>query len=251
MATGATSSKWMPALAGWLLLAGRAVLPAPAAAETLVVGPDDLQGWTVTVFGQGEARFVIGPGSPPIGEGSLRLAGGPSAPDDGAFASTDRHAGTPLAQLTALDFSLNVAAHPDNANYAGIFGIEVSYDSARIRDETIYFEPAYNGYLRELDLWQTWDVLNADALWSFEQGPPPDGFFTVDDFLALHPQATVLSLFYVVGGWVPSSENSVAYLDRVVFAASGPAVVYDFDQVVEIFRDGFESGDTSMWSSGR
>ncbi|MCP3956987.1 MAG: hypothetical protein GY719_03960 [bacterium] len=227
-----------------LLLAG-----SPAVAETLVVHPEDLQGWVVSVSGQGDAAFVDGPGTPPIGAGSLWLAGGPSAQDDAAIASTDRHSGTPVAQLTVLSFSANVAAHPDNPNYAGVFAVAVNHDGGGTQDELIYFEPIYNGYAQELNLWQEWDVLNAAVLWSFEQGgPPPGGGFTFDEYLMSHPQAVVLSFLYGVGNWLPSTESSMAFLDRVVFGDGAAVTQYNFDPDIVVFVDGFESGDTAAWS---
>ena len=86
------------------------VLAAPASAATTVVTPTSLDGWSIEYRRTASAAFVNGPGTPPLGVGSVRLSVGANG-DSGAQLINGDYDGVKLSDLTALSYSTYVQSN--------------------------------------------------------------------------------------------------------------------------------------------
>src|SRR5688572_14076367 len=96
-----------------LAAAGLMTAPTALALET-VVSPSNLNGWVFSGDGapRGSASFVAGPGTAPLGTGSLQL--GVDATQR-VLLATGIHAGTRLDSIAALSYSTWSAAPATSA----------------------------------------------------------------------------------------------------------------------------------------
>src|SRR5207237_3573753 len=70
----------------------------------VVVTPQKMDGWAEDSSGTADVMFVIGPGIPPLGQGSAQFSTGADG-DSGAQLRNNLYAGTQLSSLTALSYS--------------------------------------------------------------------------------------------------------------------------------------------------
>ncbi len=137
-------------------------------ATTVALG--DLNGWffwnDTTDTPTGTGTFVPGPATPPLGTGSVRLRS--TGATDRQVVATSGYAGTPLADITTLQYS-TYRTSVDVNNVEGVMlQLEVDYDGAGGNDGwqgRLVFEPQYNTVPPQSGLvlqgtWQTWDAKN-------------------------------------------------------------------------------------------
>ncbi|HWT01240.1 MAG TPA: tandem-95 repeat protein, partial [Pyrinomonadaceae bacterium] len=250
------------------------LLPMPVT-TTLIVHPGDLQGWqpntTVTTVAPApppSTAFVNGPGTPPLGSGSVELRVG-SDGDNAAemrqpdFASTTlpNPASAPAAanELTALGYSTYAQSggsggqtpylilNIDNNN-DGVFNVGSG-------DDQLFFEPGYqNGTYPVVDpsltipnqcganpscvtpgQWQTWDALNGGwwALSSATFGPP---LTTLKFYRSQHPNARIVNSSSGLGGvrvvtgfGAGSWDDFIGNVDAFTIGVGGNDTIYDFE----------------------
>src|SRR2546421_5410880 len=71
---------------------------------TIIVTPTNLAGWAFQTDGTASAQFVNGPGTPPLGSGSVEFKVGVNGDSDAEIRQTG-FAGTKLSNLTELSYS--------------------------------------------------------------------------------------------------------------------------------------------------
>lgn len=220
-----------------------------ANADTVVVSPENLQGWSfLTTSGDGSVEFVDGPDLPPMGLGSVRLATG----THGHLSAQIRHAhfqGIGLGALTALSYwtygtrwdgqrlpylVLNVDLNGD-----GVFKLD--------EDDLLFFEPAFqtattgNPALPDqepvaLATWQSWDAL-AGGWWSLHgiaDATPGPGVKSLQHYLAAAPNAAIVNAqtgeggVRVVVGFGEEHDVFDGNVDAITIGVNGTAVTYNF-----------------------
>lgn len=182
-------------------------------------------------------QFEVGPGTPPMGTGSLeqRVAGPTNAEQirKSGLGGTLLSAITELAYSTYLDEGSGVQLPyiqlTIDRNGDGVFDPSVGGDSV------LMFEPVYNAdqQVISFDTWQTWNGLQGTWWDILANGPAP--FFTWAQFLAANPNATLIELggngaLRIASGtdWPPT----IANVDAVVIGISGQSTRYNFDNLV-------------------
>lgn len=165
------------------------------------------------------SAFVAGPGTAPLGSGSLQLNVGSDSDtshDAIEFRNVD-FAGTKLADLTELEYSTYGVSHPDHSGQAAYLTLVIDKDGNGSADEGLFFEPVYQtgGYgmvagagsvpnqcvgienpCARLGQWQTWDAL-AGGWWANTGGPPLD---TIAHYASVNPNAQIVNTATGLGG---------------------------------------------------
>ncbi|MBX4189475.1 right-handed parallel beta-helix repeat-containing protein [Candidatus Parcubacteria bacterium] len=217
---------------------------------TVLVTPSNMHGWTLwndqsdTVCTDATVcRFVTGPGTPPVGNGSAELAT-PLSTDGKALLLAD-YAGTRLDAFTALSYSTYRQTADAGNNLAIALQFTVDYDltdGATGFMGRIIFEPYQtNGGSVVQNTWQTWDakagkwwgsrttVTKADVSVANQcvQATP----CTLAQLLLAFPNigvhATLGSVVLKAGsGWTNFRGN----VDNLTIGVSGINTTYNFDQ---------------------
>jgi hypothetical protein len=217
------------------------------------VFPGNLNGWTLRVTdengdpgGDGTAEFVVGPATPPLGTGSAHLNTG----TDGSQSAQIWNAGwdgTRLDAITELGYS--TYATQWNGQQVPYLKLYVNYTGGSGVDDALYFEPTYsrNGAgnanpfpyqpAPALNVWQTWDALH--GMWWADDpsfaGTGGSNAKTLGAYLALHPNATIVSGSGVLGGvrfasgFASAGDVFNAYVDNFHIATATSSAVYNFD----------------------
>jgi hypothetical protein len=151
--------------------------------------------FTICTTDGSSVTFVNGPDSPPKGTGSARFQTG--ADGDTAFAHlrTGNFAGKALADLETLryaTFSSSVEHCLDPEQEAPYLILRLNLSGGTTVEDIILFEPHHQAPLA-CDTWQTWNAAKPDALyWSAFTGDP-NTTFTLSDYLAANPDATLVN----------------------------------------------------------
>lgn len=246
---------------GWLLagailtimlaaVAGSALGPtndARAAGPAIVVKPSAMNGWYFwndknDTFAGSPGELVSGPGTPPLGTGSVRL--GPLT-DNGATAAghsviaTDAYFGTPLADITALSYS--------TYQPGPILAVAAQFDVRYRTTDTAYggrlvFEPYQNGAVTVGSGWQAWTPLSG-KWWATKTTLAGTGGTRVvalpsgncaqatpctwSEINAAFPAAKVYGRFLLKAGsnWLGFDGNA----DNLTIGVSGVDTTYDFE----------------------
>lgn len=219
---------------------------------TVVVSPQNLNGWLAQYDGTASGSFVNGPGVPPAGTGSFRMGVG-SDGDSSVLMRTNDFDGMQLAQLT--DFTYATYVQQNNGAQAPYVIISVDTSGDGAADDHLFFEPAYqngtygtksgavipnqcgaNPNCVTLDAWQTWDVRNG-GLWAIsdaDYGPPLISF---NNYLLDHPTAIVAtstsgSIRVTAGGGAGAWDDFRGFMDDVQIGfVTNPTTTYDFEPV--------------------
>jgi hypothetical protein len=174
----------------------------------------------------GSASFVAGPGTPPSGAGSLRLAVGSNG-DSYPTLRTSQYSGVRLSNLTALDYWTYVSAAP--GSQAPYLDLYVDWNGDATRDDILTFEPVYNGTVSK-NTWQHWNALTGQWWSDVAGGPPP--FFTVASYLSSHPNARIIgsgSLIVGAGCGGSAWTSFVGNADALTVGVSGANTTFNFE----------------------
>ncbi|HYP21559.1 MAG TPA: thrombospondin type 3 repeat-containing protein [Chloroflexia bacterium] len=200
--------------------------------------------WVIYTRNVASATFRNGPGTPPLGTGSLELSTG-----DKVYAFNYEHIGTQLSDIDAISYS----TYRDPASTAipsqvAALNIEVDVNGAAPGGfTTLVFEPVYNltqGVVQP-GVWQDWDAYNGgNAIWwssnNIPGAPNRDTFVTWNTLMALNPDAVIVGGFGVnQGGGNPGLITAV---DALTIGYSGDSYTYDFELVRDSDGDGVEDG---------
>jgi hypothetical protein len=214
-----------------VMLVGGSALSA-SAATTVKVAPADMQGW---VFLQetptGSGGMVEGSSTAPLGTGSASLAVDSTG---GYVLATLNHAGTRLADITALSYSTYRTA----GGLALAIALQWDFDNDLTDADTTFkgrmvYEPYYTNTVLT-GVWQTWNPMTDGAAgnWWFTRAP----YNTVcsmanpcswSEVLSQYPEAGIRAgtgalLLKAGGGWAGGFDGNVDALTL-------NDVAYDFE----------------------
>jgi hypothetical protein len=236
------------ALAVWL--AGQTQVQA----ATVDVTPDNLNGWFTNVTDDngnpggnptGSANFVTGPGTPPLGVGSVNLVtgNGTSGGDGSAQIDNANYAGVALSSITSLGYSEYVTNW--NGSQTPYLSLAIATTGIGPADDILFFEPAYqtpssgnpslpNQGSPTTGAWQTWNALEGG--WWDNNGVlnPGTGVGSLADYLAVYPNATI-STFGSLGsvqltvGFAGPTDQFDGNVDNVTIGVAGNSTTFDFE----------------------
>ena len=241
--------------------AGTTIYDFDVAAPTVVtITPANMENWTLTTVDDGDgtntatSTFVTGPGTPPLGSGSVQLAVGADG-DDAAEARSNRFDGQFLRDLSELRYS-TFQQSGGSGGQAPYILLRVDYDNNGTQDDLLFFEPVYQtGAFCPSNpqpavttgAWQTWDAFN--GCWYSLNGiggtGPGVNVKPLSAILAVEPDArfatsvTSGALRFVAGFGAGAWDNFIGNLDNVTVsfpapATGAPRTTYNFDPLPAI-----------------
>ena len=195
----------------------------------------------------GSVGFVSGPASPPLGVGSaeLRTGNGTTGGDCSAELRNSAYAGVKLSSLTALSYSTYDAANLPNGQQFPYLEIYVNWTGGAGVDDALFFEPPFqapgsggtacaNQAATVMNMWQQWDALH--GCWWSNDGTlnPGTGTGTLADYLAAHPNATIVNSstgggVHLLVGFASATDQFDGYVDAFRIATSSSDTTYDFE----------------------
>lgn len=171
--------------------------------------------------------FIEGPGTPPIGVGSLQLT--TTTASEKVYLFNYDHVGTPLSEITNIAYSTYRTA--GSAQQVAALNVQIDYNGAAAGGfATLVFEPVYNtdqGAVVSGE-WQDWIASGSGIWWSTQpiNGQCAGATSTCDktwaEILANNPDATILAV-----GVNQGSGNSglISAVDAFTFGD----ITYDFE----------------------
>ena len=189
------------------------------------------EAWTLYTRDNGAGTFIAGPGTAPLGVGSLQLATPGS--NDKAYLFNNEHRGTPLADITAISYRTYRTA--GSAQQVAALNIEVDVNGAEAGGYTVLvFEPVYNTDQGEVasGTWQTWNAIaGGQARWWSSRAIPGvcafDCFVSWDAIKAANADAVITGGFGVnQGGGNPGLTTAV---DALTLGYGDDSITYNFE----------------------
>lgn len=187
--------------------------------------------WVIYTRAGGSAAFRLGPGSPPLGAGSLQLSTPTSS--DKVYAFNYEHIGQRLADVSAIGYSTYQESATVGVQVPSI-NIEIDKNGGSFQPgdyATLVFEPVYNTDQGAVvpGTWQTWDAYNSgNARW-WSTKPLAGGicafscYATWSQIIAANPDATILGGFGVNQG--TGNPGLIADVDALTLNST----TYDFE----------------------
>ncbi|HEV2721358.1 MAG TPA: hypothetical protein VG323_15150 [Thermoanaerobaculia bacterium] len=183
--------------------------------------------------------FVNGPGTPPLGSGSVRLALGANGDSFVVLINTALD-GVPLSALTALTYSTYVPAFVSPRQVPQIV-LSIDVNGNHTAFDQLIFEPVFQDGTAPGDpvpvqgpvaagTWQTWNAA-AGGWWPlFTQNGPP--LVTLATYRAAHPAAVITGPDVAVMIGCRGNLNWTGYqasVDNVTMTANSTTTTYDFE----------------------
>jgi hypothetical protein len=238
-----------------------------ADAGPIVVDPNNLNGWQPALTdslgvpttnpsslgNSGAVNFVTGPGTPPLGVGSLNLlAGNDSSGGSGsAQIYNQSYAGVALSSLTALSYSTYVTSN--NGQQFPYLMLNVALNDGSGNYDQLFFEPPYqtpstgnpslpNQGATVMNQWQTWNAL-AGGWWDNGDliGTQGTGVGSLSALLAVDPNATIQNAPNYFGpgadanavtlqfGYADPAFSYNGYVDNFTIGINGSNTTFDFE----------------------
>jgi hypothetical protein len=214
---------------------------ANAAGTTVVVSETDVsrqaentppaRNWVLYTRNAGTGLFTTGPGSPPLGVGSITF-GTPTGADKVQLFNYD-HIGTRLADVRSMSYYTYRTVGLDQQVTA--INVEVDVNGAAAGGfTTLVFEPVYNTAQGAVvnGRWQPWDAYNGgNAIW-WSSSPIPgaltrDDFVTWNSIVAANPNAIIVGGFGLNQG--SGNPGLVSSVDALHFDTPSSSITYDFE----------------------
>jgi hypothetical protein len=192
-----------------------------------------------------DGSYVVGPGTPPAGIGSLRFTN-PISTGVQQY-RTSLLDGTRLADVRSLQFSTYVTGGVDEQ--PGYLKLDLDTDHDGTYDRSLFYFPANNGTVQR-DTWQTW--VADEGKWNADGDSGPAEAYSLAHWIAQYDGATVLGradgvnangcglpecggLAFQVGGSDTNTGGSY-YLDRLLVGVTANSSVatqtlYDLEPV--------------------
>ncbi|NJC94891.1 MAG: hypothetical protein C3F07_12345 [Anaerolineales bacterium] len=188
----------------------------------------------------GASSFIPGPGTAPLGIGSLQMTTTDIYGTGNAKAQLFNysHIGAKLSDLDGLSYWAYRSSASTNSSAQTIsLNIEVDYVGDGSSYTTLVFEPVYQpGGVGAMltDTWQQWDAFNSgNAIWWSTKAIPGvpqafNSFVSWNTIVANNPNAKIkYGLGFNVGsGWVGQFSGAV---DELLVSFMGDATTYDFE----------------------
>jgi hypothetical protein len=236
------TSKWMRDSVVAAVVGSAAIAGSAAYGETFVVTPTQTYGWTFFQEGAtaGGTAFVNGPGTPPMGTGSVQLTA--PLPTAGPILFKTDYQGTRFADITKLEYSTYRTSPADPSALA--ISLQFTADSD-LTDADMSFQGrlVFEPYLAPANVttgaWQTWDPMQG-TWWGtgasiptrpFAQLCPQSNPCTWQQVLVnwpdggIHPTDPGSVIFKAGSGWTNFDGN----VDAFTIGISGVNDTYDFN----------------------
>ncbi len=224
------------------------LVPAASAATTVTITPNNMSGWGFVqeTAGNWTGAFQVGPGTPPLGEGSVRMTVDGTA---GFLFGAQLYAGTRLADIQVLNYSTYVTT---GSGFTDVT-FQINYDPDVTTTEATWYgrlvyEPYFNGTV-STGAWQTWDMINAGGgkWWASNNANSP-----VDDVCG---QSSPCTWNYLITNWpnigIRSGSNTGIQfkagsawtggfdgnVDNLNVQISGNLDTYDFEPAATVYVD--------------
>lgn len=190
-----------------------------------------LRNWVLYSRLLGNGAFVTGPGTPPLGVGSVTLTT-PTSADKVQLFNYD-HRGTPLADVRSMSYYTYRTA--GTGQQVTAINVEVDVNGAAPGGfTTLVFEPVYNTTQGTVTngQWQYWDAYNGgNAIW-WSSNPIPgapnrDTFVPWSTIVAANPDAVIVGGYGLNQG--SGNPGLVSSVDALHFDTPSVAVTYDFE----------------------
>ena len=224
------------------LSADRAVARDAASGGTVVVTESDisrqaedtppLRNWVLYTRLAGNGAFVTGPGTPPLGVGSISLTT-PTPADKVQLFNFD-HIGTKLADVRSMSYSTYRTT--GTAEQVTAINVVIDFNGPGTDGgfSTLVFEPVYNPDQGAVvsSQWQNWDAYNGgNAIWWSTR--PINGvcarecYVTWKQIVSNNPDAVILGGFGLNQG---SGGNAlIASADALHLDTPNMSITYDFE----------------------
>ena len=182
------------------------------------------------------AQFVVGPGQPPLGVGSLQLQ--TNTGSEKVFLFNFDYIGTRLADINKLSYSTYRTAGSANQLPALNMVIDFNGPNADGGFSTLVFEPVYNLDQQAVvnGTWQNWDAFGNGIWWSTREingqcaGATSFCDKTWSEIVANNPEATILGGYGVnQGSGNPGLNANVDALAIGTGGEDGSCVTFNFD----------------------
>jgi hypothetical protein len=215
-----------------------------------------------------QQESVAGPQRAPFGSGSHHIRIGEFSSQTELY-RTAEYDGTPLAQLSRLEYSTHATPLQDNQpeRQPTYLRLNVDNNGDNVRDASLFFFPANNAEQQPVQngVWQNWDVGNGDISVGGDSGP--GGTTTLDQYVQSHPDATLVNndegkvtggaLALItgcgMGGDSDPQRNGDYHVDRVVVGTDDADTLYDFEGPAETTggtdQQTVEPGHRAPWVS--
>jgi hypothetical protein len=235
-----------------MLTAVVVAVPAASAATVKVTNADVGGHWsTADSRNQGVVSFATGPGSPPLGVGSVQFST-PNNPDKTQMLP-DLHAGTKLSTITGIGYA--TYRDPSSTGFAATLpsiNIAVDLDGNGTFDGTMVYEPYQDmgNAAVQTGVWQTWDAFRGGAgkWWVTRNAVPACTQSTPCPFsqIASGNPAGVIFSGYSFGANQGSFNGGVkAAVDALTISAGGSSTTYDFEPTCAGAGGAAETGPVS------
>ncbi|WP_183406963.1 Calx-beta domain-containing protein [Nocardioides marmorisolisilvae] len=194
------------------------------------------QAYDNDVYLTSNQTLVDGPGTPPLGGGSLRFSLSSSENADRVeLFRTTQYDGTLLRDLRAISYSTYQRGNTgnDTPQQPVYLRFSLDDDDNGTTDDTLFFFPANNGTVQQ-SAWQTWNA--ADGVWGVNSDPGPADSISINDYLVAHPDARIVvngdasapdqprgGVAFLVGGGGAGQMNGTYYLDNITLSKSDDA----------------------------
>jgi hypothetical protein len=221
-----------------------------AAPNVKVIRPGGLQGWTQEhttcgAAGTGSQAFVVGPATPPVGEGSLQYLIGANGDSFETIRNPDL-GDTRIDALSNLSYSTYVTQDGSGGQAAYLL-LDIDFDGDTTVDDQLFFEPVYqHGHTAAVPdqgalatgAWQTWDALHG-GWWSLNSIgglTPGAGVNTLAAYLAAQPNARIVNSATGAGGFRIATgcgagawDNFDGNADNVLVGVGSANTLYDLE----------------------
>jgi hypothetical protein len=195
--------------------------------------------------------FVVGPGAPHHGRGSVQFTLGTSQQQlDRENIATYQFSGTLLASITEMAFSAYSHSGVAGPTESPFLNFNADFDGSDSFQGRLVYVPSANGALVPQDTWNTFDVIdNGNALWTWSHfagtWPAPDGnptnhssqYRTWNDIIHAFPGIRILPS----DGWLgirvgePGPTGYTGNVDSFTLGTTnGPITTFDFDLAMTV-----------------
>jgi Calx-beta domain/Right handed beta helix region/Domain of unknown function (DUF4214) len=214
----------------------------------IIVRQTSLQGWnqqhsTCGAAGTGSQNFVVGPGTPPLGEGSLQFLIGSNGDSFETVRTADFN-NKRIDALTTLAYNTYVTQDGSGGQAAYLL-LSIDFNGDNTLDDQIFFEPVYQSAAffpsnpqgpLVVGSWQQWDALHG-GWWSLNNiagAGPGTNVKSLTQYLAAQPNARILNTatggFRIATGCGAGAwDNFNGNTDALSVGVTGANSRYDFE----------------------
>lgn len=161
----------------------------------VTVTADNMQGWAHQAYDDvnyltSNQEFVAGPGTPPLGGGSLKMSLSSAENNERVeLLRTEQYDGTKVEDLRTLTYSTYSRANAgnDTPQQPAYLRLSVDTDANGSTDDTLFYYPANNGEPAQ-GKWQTWNA----GTGSWTEADTPGTTTTLAEYAVTHPGATIV-----------------------------------------------------------